>query len=314
MLVGTGILWGTIGPVSKQITLISDFDAVTISWLRAAMASPVCLIAAWLTLGPRLFRASRRDLSLMVTFGVVLIAYQWLYLAAIDRVGVTTATLISLCGSPVIVAILSALVLHEEITRQLVIALVVAIVGVVLLVGQPQATSAGSTVAGVSLALACALFLALHALGMRHLAGHVHPLQPLAIGFPVGAIAITPLSLARGVSFDQPAEAWFWLAFLGIVPSSIAYLLFQKGLTWVSAPVATIVTMLEPFVAAVLAWIFFEERLGWIGWIGGAILMFSIVLLSRAKRATVAPQRRQDLEPAVYSSSPESSSRVVRLD
>src|SRR5690606_29878575 len=114
----------TIGPVSKQVSLISDFDAVSISWLRAAIASPVCLFAAWLTLGSGLFRARRRDLGLMITFGVVLIGYQWLYLAAIDRVGVTTATLVSLCGSPVIVALLSAFVLHEEITRRLVVSLV----------------------------------------------------------------------------------------------------------------------------------------------------------------------------------------------
>ena len=220
LLVATGILWGTIGPVSKQISLISDFDAVSISWLRAIIASPVCIFAAWMALGSDLFKASRRDLTMMVGYGVVLISYQWLYLAAVDQVGVTTATLVSLCGSPIIVALLSAIILHEQISARLLVSLSGAIVGVVLLIGQPEAGSRDNTIIGVLLAIACAALLAVHALGMRSLAGRVHPLQPLAIGFPVGAIVITPVALARGVSFDQPAEAWFWLAFLGLVPSS----------------------------------------------------------------------------------------------
>lgn len=284
-VVTTGVLWGTIGPVSKQILLISEFDAVSISWLRAIIASPVCILAAWLALGSKLFHASRRDQTMMVLFGVVLISYQWLYLAAVDSVGVTTATLISLCGSPVIVACLSALFLHEPITRRLLVALAGAITGVTLLIGRPEAGAADETIIGVGLALACAALLALHALGMRSLAGRVHPLQPLAIGFPVGAIAITPIVLMRGVSLDQPAQAWFWLVFLGLVPSSIAYLLFQHGLATVTASVATVVTMLEPFIAALLAWMFFEEQLGIAGWIGGGILMASIWFLSGGRKS-----------------------------
>jgi DME family drug/metabolite transporter len=287
LLVLTGVLWGTIGPVSKHITDISEFDAVSISWLRAIAASPVCILAAWIALGRKLFTAHRHDQTMMVVYGVVLISYQWLYLAAVDRVGVTTATLVSLCGSPVIVALLSTLVLREPMTRRLLGALIGAIVGVALLIGKPN--SGDDTLAGVGFALLCAALLALHALGMRSLAGRVHPLQPLAIGFPVGALVITPIALSRGVSFDQPAQAWFWVAFLGIVPSSVAYLLFQEGLASVPASIATIVTMLEPFIAAVLAWIFFEERLSSIGWIGGAILMGSIWVLSRGR-----PSARSD--------------------
>ena len=59
-----------------------------------------------------------------------------------------------------------------------------------------------------------------------------------------------------------------------------AYWLFQSALKDVPASTASIVTLLEPLVASVLAWIMFSERLGPIGWIGAALLMGAIALLS----------------------------------
>ncbi len=76
MLAGTGVPWGTIGVVSKAIADDSSLDAVSISWLRAVIASPVCLLAAWMALGSGLFQARRRDFWFMVGLGGVLILYQ----------------------------------------------------------------------------------------------------------------------------------------------------------------------------------------------------------------------------------------------
>ncbi len=283
LLVGTGVLWGTIGPVSKEITLHSSLDAVSITWLRTLIASPICLLAAWQALGSRMFSAARADQVRMIALGAVLIFYQWSYLASIDRIGVSAATLISLCGAPVIVAVASGFLLGEQLTRRVWLALAGAIAGSILIIGRPETGDGVNTAAGVALAIACAAGIATHAMGLRSIANRVHPLQPLAYGFPVGAILFAPVALSLGVSFDQSARTWLLLLFLGLVPSSIAYLFYQRGLQAVPASVASIVTMIEPLIAAVLAWIMFDERLGFLGWIGGAILLASIWLLSRRR-------------------------------
>lgn len=283
MLVGTGVLWGTIGPVSKEITLNSSLDAVSISWIRSVIASPICLLAAWRALGPGIFSAQRHDQFRMIVFGVVLILYQWTYLAAIDRIGVSAATLISLCGAPVIVAVASAIILHESLTGPVGLALIGSIAGTTLLIGRPETTGGWETITGVLFAIACAAGIASHVMGLRSIAHRVHPLQPLAIGFPVGAIVFTPVALSRGVSFDHSSSIWLLLLFLGAVPSSLAYLFYQRGLQVVPASVASIITMIEPLIAAVLAWFMFDERLGVLGWIGGGILLASIWLLSRRR-------------------------------
>ena len=288
LIIATGILWGTIGVVSKHVSQESSLDAVSITWLRSVIASPICILAAWLTLGSAIFRVSRRDLWFMLGLGVVLVTYQFLYLASLDRIGVSAATLIALCGAPVIVAIISTVGMGEPLYGDVILALTGAVIGTALLAGRPDAEG---SLLGIALAVGCALGIALHVVGMRSIAHRVHPLQPLAIGFPVGAILLAPIALHRGVSFDYSTEVWGWLIYLGLVPSSIAYLMYQRGLRDVPATVASIVTMLEPLIAALLAWIILQERLGLWGWVGGALLMASIALLTATSIKRSSPGR-----------------------
>jgi DME family drug/metabolite transporter len=71
--------------------------------------------------------------------------------------------------------------------------------------------------------------------------------------------------------------------YLGLVPTAFAYWLFQMGLRSVSASAASIVSMLDPLVAALLAWLLFGETLPLTGIAGAILLILSIFLLSADK-------------------------------
>lgn len=284
LLIGTGVLWGTIGVASKGVFEHSSFDAVSVTWLRTLLASPICILAVWVVGGRRLLGFSRRDLVTMIALGVALILYQWLYLAAIEQIGVSASTLISLCGAPVIVAVLSAVMLRERLSRVQSLSLIGALLGTGLLIGRPPTVEGGNGPLGVVFAVACALGIALHAMGSRRVANRVHPLVVLAIGFSVGAVALAPVVAQRGITFDAGVTAWSLLIYLATVPSFVAYFFYQRGLRHVPASMATIVTLIEPLVAAVLAWGFFGERLGWNGIVGGGLLLGSIWFLSTRAR------------------------------
>ena len=58
------------------------------------------------------------------------------------------------------------------------------------------------------------------------------------------------------------------------------------GLETESATVASIVTLLEPVLAAILAWILFGERLGALGFAGAGMLIAGLMLLSFGPRPT----------------------------
>jgi DME family drug/metabolite transporter len=288
-LVGTGVIWGTIGVAAKLVYRHTDLDAVTVTWLRALIASPIYLVLAWRALGSDLFRATRRDRAIMVGLGVMLIVYQWLYLAAVDRLGVSAATLIALCVPPVLVAVASVALFGERLYERTIAALIGALVGTGLLVGWRGGGGdrGGSTAAGVLLAFGSAVGIACHVLGSRSIAGRHHTLRPLAIGFPAGVVVFAPLLAGHHLSLRQPTVGWLWLLYLGIVPSVVAYWLYQRGLQELPATTASIVTLLEPLIAAVLAWALFDERLGVLGGIGGLLLMGSIVVLSLGAPAAV---------------------------
>ncbi|MCA9864366.1 MAG: EamA family transporter, partial [Thermomicrobiales bacterium] len=139
----------------------------------------------------------------------------------------------------------------------------------------------GGFLAGVLFALGSAAGIAAHALGSRRIAGRHDALLPLAVAFPAGAVAFAPIALSRGLSFDQPLTGWLLVIYLGVVPSALAYVMFQRGLRYLPASTASILTLAEPLTAAVLAWVLFSEALSPVGIAGGALLLASIVLLTR---------------------------------
>ena len=202
LVLGAGALWGTTGVAAKLALETTTLDVLSLVWLRSSVAAVCCLVVAAPGLGAGLRRASRADLGLMALLGVVLLLNQWLYIAAVERIGVTAATLIMLCVPPVLVALVSASVLREALGGTLMAALGGALLGTALLVGAPRADVAAvgdALAAGVGFALAAALAVAAHAMGSRRIAVRHAAMLPLAVGFPFGVAAFAPVVLARGV-------------------------------------------------------------------------------------------------------------------
>jgi drug/metabolite transporter, DME family len=282
LVLGTGVIWGTIGIAAKVVFETTTLDAASLNWLRTLVASATCLVIAGPTLRAGIQRSSRSDLGLMILLGIIIIVYQWCYLAAVDRIGVTTATLISLCVPPALVALVSAVFLGEALSRFGMLALAGALLGTAMLVGSPPVVAEGGVMlAGVLFALGCAAGVAAHALGSRRIAGRHDALLPLAIAFPAGAVFFAPVAIGHGFSLDQPLAGWVLVIYLGVVPSALAYVMYQRGLRHLPASTASILTLVEPLTAAVLAWALFAEALTPIGIAGGALLLASIMLLAR---------------------------------
>ncbi|MDQ2683410.1 MAG: DMT family transporter, partial [Chloroflexota bacterium] len=101
MLIGTGLLWGTIGVAGRGILDRTTLDPLQISWLRTLFATPASLLIGYRLLGPALLRIGRRDIVLMGGLAAVNFAFQALYLVGVREIGVSVATLICLCSIPV---------------------------------------------------------------------------------------------------------------------------------------------------------------------------------------------------------------------
>lgn len=283
------LLWGTVGVSTKMLYAMAATTPLSIGFFRLALAVPVLVLACWLKLGKRMLRVSRRDFALMMLIGTMTALYQACFFAAIARVGVAVATLITLCTAPVMVALLSALFTVERLTGRLLLALALALAGTAMLVGIGRGGPghhSGAT--GHLLALGSAFGYAVVAQATGMLAGRYHPFQPIAISFSVGTILLFLCTLPQGLIVDYPASAWGLLVYLGIVPTALAYVLFIAGMRSVTATTASICTLMEPLTSTLLAWLIFGERLGSWGIFGALLLAGAMGVLFSGGR------RRQD--------------------
>lgn len=279
MIILAAVMWGTVGVVTKALYQIADTNALSIGFFRLALASPVLVAACWRVLGARTLRIPRRDLAFMMLIGMAMALYQVCYFAAIARVGVAIAVLITLCTAPVMVAVLSALLLRERLSRLMLLALGTALAGTVMLVWVGPERGAPSQTIGVLLALGSALGYTIVALCSRALAGRYHPLQPITVGFVAGALMLLPFALATGLAVHYSPAGWALLLHLGLVPTALAYVLFVAGIRHTTATVASIATLIEPLTSTGLAWLLFGERLGPLGLLGALLLLGAIGML-----------------------------------
>ena len=285
LLMGTGLLWGTIGVCGRLVFDRSDLNAFQLSWLRTLFATPFCLLIGWHLVGKSLFRISSRDFGILAVLTMGIYLSQATYLIGVDQIGVSVATLICLCSIPVMVTLFSVLVQGEYLTGAVLTALIAAVFGTALVVlSEGGGSGNGTVLIGASAALTAGALGAMYNLGSRSFVQRHHPITALAIGFPVNLIVFS--FVMRGVDFgDLSLTVWLLLLYMGIGTQGIAYLMFQWGLQTESATVASITSLLEPVVAAMLAWVVFGERLGWIGFAGAGLLLGGLVLL------TISPPR-----------------------
>lgn len=290
LIIAAATLWGTVGIATRALYELTPTNALSIGFFRLALSVPALVLATHLLTGSVRFATTRRDLWLMLGLGVAMAAYQVFYFAAIAQVGVTIAVLVNLCSAPVIVALLSAWFLGERFTVRVGIAMLCAIVGTVLLVNSRpgDATVPGSLSLGVGLALIAGLSYSTVTLFSRALAPRYHPLQPIMVGFALGAVALLPFALAGGFVVTYPAVGWLLLLHLGLIPTALGYLLFLGGLRTTTATAASIATLFEPLTSTVLAWWLFDERLGIIGAAGGLLLIAAMVVLAWQPRRRAA--------------------------
>ena len=284
LVTGAAILWGTIGAATQAIYNVDSTTSLFINLARMLVATPVLMLACWSLLGRKMFAIQRRDLLIMLLSGALLAISHAAYFAAIRMSGVTIATLLTICMAPIVVASASVLLKFDTLTWRTVLALGCALAGSFLLVGSP---SSESSLHNLTLGPLCALIAAATYGGVivcgRFLAADYHPLQVTTVAFSSGTILLVFINLISGMVMIQTVQGWLLILYLGLVPTAFAYWLLQMGLRSTSATAASIIGMLDPLVAALLAWALFGERLVLAGMAGAGLLLLSLLLLAVKK-------------------------------
>jgi drug/metabolite transporter, DME family len=281
LLVVLGALcWGTAGITGDVVAERTGLDPLDVAWHRMAIGAAV-LVAVHLVVRQRRGREPARLPGALrwrlVVVGAGLALYQVAYFAAVATAGVSIATLVALGLAPLLVAVGAALLGHGRPDRATAAALVVALAGLVLLVGVSAGGADGDAVLlGALAAVGGALAYAGVVLSS---AGVPDGVPTTTAGFAIGAVLLTPVALAAGLDSTGDPVSLALLVYLGAVPSALAYGLFFTGVRAVPAAVASIVTLLEPLTATALAVALLGERLAPTALAGGALMLGAVTAL-----------------------------------
>ncbi len=285
-LVFAAVLWGTVGVSSALLNRIEKTPPLTVGFLRLAFSSPFLLVLAWFVTKANPFNAHWRELPYFGAMGLAMAGYQVFYFFAIPISSVTMVVVIALCSAPLMVALMSIVIFKERLTRLVVAALVLALAGTSLLAFGGGSSGGGGSdyVLGAVLALGAGFSYSCFAICSKLATRHTQATssQTVALAFTFGALILLPMAAASGnLRLELAPGVWLIAAYMGLVPTGLAYVIFQNALRTATATAASIVTLLEPAVAALLSWLLLAESVSLLTIIGAVMLIGSVWLLSR---------------------------------
>ena len=281
------VIWGTVGVAAGLLNRVETTPPMMIAFLRLAFASPFLLSLSWATTRRNPFRLNRREWLCYGVMGLAMASYQITYFFAIPLSSVTLVVVVALCSSPLIVAGLSIPIFKERLTGRLILALGLALVGTTLLAlgGGSQEVFKWEYALGAGLALGAGFSYSILAIASKlatQAGPERGPIQPIAVAFTLAAVVLLPVALLTGnFKLELAAGVWLISLYLGLIPTGLAYIIFLRGIAHTSATAAAIITLLEPCIAAGLAWLLLGEGLGLFSLVGSGLLLLSVLILSK---------------------------------
>ena len=279
-------LVGSYVALSKP--LVAALPVFLLAWLRFGIGGLAML--RWLRKPadePPLTPRTRGLLFLESFLGNLLFSVCMLF-----GVKLTTAVAAGVIMSaiPAVVAVLSALFLHERIGKRSMGAIALAAIGIGLF-SMTKADTAASTVAtwaglplplwGNLLIFAAVVCEASYVVIGKRLTQGLGPKRISSLINLVGFVLVTPMGLWAALSFDfsgVSASIWLLLVFYGLAASVWTVWLWMTGLKSVPAAQAGVFTVMLPVSAAAIGVIFMGERLTGVQTLAFGIALLGLVL------------------------------------
>jgi drug/metabolite transporter (DMT)-like permease len=249
---------------------LSGAEALAIAFWRVLIAWGVIGTLLLAQGGWREWRGlSRRDLLLALAAGTFLAVHFWSWIASLSHTTVAASVLL-VNLHPVVIVAGSALWLKERPSGPQVVGIVVALAGAGLIALDARADDAvadgitrsvgeGSRAAGAvfgnSLALLGAVTVGLYYLVGRSLRQRLSLLPYVGLVYGACLLVLLAFASVQGAHLaPQPAREWVLFAAIAIGPMLVGHTGFNWSLRYVPAFLVSLLLLLEPVGASLLAW------------------------------------------------------------
>lgn len=273
------LLGGSAVGLSPILVRLSDVGPAASAFWRVLLAVPLF----WLWVLVRERRVTPRALPVAAVvfagafFAGDLAVWHW----SITYTTVANSTLLA-NFAPVFVTLGGWLLFRQYVSRLFLVGMTTALVGTMLLVG-PSFTLGGTHVLGDVLGLIAAVFYAAYMLAIKQARERVSTAMLMTLSTTITALILLPVALLS----PQPilpngSQGWSVLLSLALVSQVLGQSLIAYAFAHLSAALSSVTVLIQPVVAAALAWVLFAEALAWSQLFGGAFVLTGIFLARRS--------------------------------
>ena len=293
-VLGALILWGSSFVAIKfAYTMYSPLPLAVVRFIVATV------ILGGLTLLPKnRVKLQKKDIFTVAICGFTgIMLYAVLQNIAMQWTSASSATLI-IASYPIITLLMESIIYQKKLSAIKIVAILIAIVGVVILSYVKSEARVEGELFGIILFIIAGIGWAVYNFMMKRVVNHYPPITLQFYTTLFGTIFLLPLALFERAQWQQPTLLSFsMMMFLGVFCSVVAYLLYNRGLTTMAPSTVTSMLTLMPLIGVFFSWLLLGEQVTLRKIIGGAIVIFGVMLSVRKTKADTATETAQMPKP-----------------
>jgi RarD protein len=265
------IIFGTIGLVVRNIDLSSSERALLSSFIGCLFLTILFFIMkkkiSW--------HLVKSNASILL-FTSIALGGNWIFLyQSYDHTTIANATL-GYYFAPVFVMLLSPIILKEQLSFKKVVCIIVAIMGLLLIVGEGLSASKTDDLLGLFYGLIAAAFYATLLL-LNKFIKDMEKLELTMIQLGTTAILLMPyVFLTSGFRmFSVASSSIPFILILGIFNTGIGFWLFFAGMEKLKGQSIAMLSYVDPFIAILISALILQEQMTVLQMLGGTFLLAS---------------------------------------
>jgi drug/metabolite transporter (DMT)-like permease len=290
-----GVTAASTAAILIRFTQQEGASAIVIAAMRLSIASLILSPYSITRYHSVIQRLSRREWMLVLLSGLFLAVHFAAWITSLQYTTVASSAVL-VATTPLWVAALSPIVLHEQLNTIGFVGLLLALLGGVIIgisdicVWQAGAVSCPplqsfmnrSSFLGDLLALAGAGMAAGYMLVGRKLRSKMELVPYIFLVYGMAALILLVIMLGKSESpVGLPPVAFLWFFLLAVVPQLFGHSTLNWALKFLPASFVSVILLAEPVGSTILAYFIFQEIPGWIKFFGGLMILAGIWLVAR---------------------------------
>lgn len=285
MLIFATATWGSAFIAGK--IAVQSFEPATVAFLRFLGAAVLLFPLMWLTEKNR-SKPTFKDYGLFAVLGLTGIAlYNICFFIATKHAPVIKSSLF-IASNPVLIVLFSGVFLKEKITKNHMIGMVIALIGVTFIITNGHVLSLlqfGFETIDFVL-LGAVICWALYSVVGKVVLKKFTPVESTTYAVAFGTLFLLPFAIVETTWKDvQHADnaTWLAIAHMSIFVTVVSFIMYYYGIKEIGAAKASIFINVMPVSAVLMATIFLNETFTWAHGVGAAFVLSGVYIGTQTK-------------------------------